>query len=92
MSISPIDRRLARQWALLVCLTLISWISYDGGRWLTPACAGVLAIALAAAKIRIVLLDFMAIREAPLVLRLPLEIWPVVLGGILIVLYLGVPG
>jgi len=92
MKFSPIDRKLTRLWGVLVFLTLISWVSYDGGRLLTPAWAGALALALAVAKIRIVLLDFMAIREAPLLLRIPLEIWSLLLGGILIVLYLGAPG
>jgi len=92
MTRSPTERRLIRQWSLLVVLTLVSWVSCDGGRWPGPAAAGTLALALACAKIRIVILDFMAIRDAPLALRIPFEIWPVLLGGILIALYLGVPG
>lgn len=72
-------RRLGAVWAVLVVATLASW-SVGGGN------AAVVAVAFV--KARLVGLDFMELRTAPVALRVLFEGWVVVTGGVLIALYL----
>jgi hypothetical protein len=44
-------------------------------------------IAVAFIKVRFVGLDFMELRRAPFALRLVFELWLIVIGGTLIILY-----
>jgi Prokaryotic Cytochrome C oxidase subunit IV len=76
------DRRLMVRWAILLALTLLSFESAWGIGWLRDPNAGIaLVILVAFLKVRIVILDFMEIREAPWALRGPLELWVLVIGG-----------
>lgn len=76
-------------WLLLLAITLISWIGVYGieelisKQMLTAA-----LIVLAFVKARYVLLDFMELRDAPVILRLIPEVWSVVACSLLIGLYL----
>lgn len=83
------DRRLIFWWAVLLGLTLLSFES--GMRWLDQAVvATVVIIGIALIKIRIVILQFMEIADAPWSLRVPLELWILALGGGLVTLCYGV--
>lgn len=84
------DRRLVIRWAILLALTLLSFESSWGLAWLRdPSAAIVLVIGVALLKVRIVILDFMEVRNAPWGLRGPLEVWVVAItGGILSFWYL----
>lgn len=82
------DRRLIFWWAVLLALTLLSFES--GMRWLDQAAvATVVIIGIALIKIRVVILQFMEIADAPWSLRAPLELWILVLGGGLLMLCYG---
>lgn len=83
------DRRLVIRWAILLALTLLSFESAWGIAWLRdPAAAIAVVIAVAMLKVRIVILDFMEIGEAPWALRGPLEAWVLAIaGGILALWY-----
>lgn len=83
------DHRLAFCWAGLVALTLASFESAWGGGWLgNPGAAIALVIGIALLKVRIVVLEFMEVRHAPMALRLPLETWIIAIaGGILALWY-----
>jgi len=83
------DRRLVATWAVLLALTLLSFESAWGVTWLRdPAAAIALVIGVALLKVRIVILEFMEVREAPWVLRAPLEAWVVgIAAGILALWY-----
>jgi uncharacterized membrane protein YecN with MAPEG domain len=76
------DRRLVFRWAILLALTLLSFESSWGLAWLRdPSAAIALVIGVAMVKVRIVILDFMEIREAPWALRGLLEVWVVAIAG-----------
>ncbi len=67
----------------LIAATLLSWrFSPQAGRYAT-----VIAILVAALKIRYVLLDFMELRAAPPLLRLACELWASALAAIIITLH-----
>jgi Prokaryotic Cytochrome C oxidase subunit IV len=77
--------RNAAVWLLLVVLTLFSWESsvMSGSR---PVIAtGVLLIAFF--KVRIIGLEFMELRTAPLPLRIAFEVWIVGVCAVLLTLY-----
>lgn len=70
------DRKLLAAWGAMVALTLASFESAWGAGWLDdPRWAIALVIGVALLKVRIVVLEFMEVRHAPLALRLPLEAW-----------------
>lgn len=77
-------------WAALMAATLASWwlgIEEGGEPGEGAALGGVAAIVLAFAKIRFVGSHFMELREAPLVLRVILDAYVVVVGVALVVIY-----
>lgn len=83
------DWRLIFWWAVLLVLTLLSFES--GVQWLDQAgIATAIVIIIALVKIRVVILCFMEVSEAPLALRAPLELWVFALGGALLMLWYGV--
>lgn len=84
------DRRLLACWAILVALTLLSFESAWGIGWLSdPSAAIALVIGVALLKVRIVVMEFMEVGEAPWALRGPLEAWVLAIGaGILALWYL----
>ncbi|MDE2596136.1 MAG: cytochrome C oxidase subunit IV family protein [Sphingomonadales bacterium] len=76
------DRRLLVRWAFLVSLTFASFESAWGLGWMrNPVVAIAIVIGVALIKVRLVILDFMEVRRAPLALRLALELWVVALAG-----------
>ena len=79
--------RITAVWLLLMALTVVS--TWGLSKDLLPddvATAGILA--LAALKVRLVMLDFMELRGAPPAGRLIFEAWSVLVPATLIVLYL----
>jgi hypothetical protein len=75
-------------WLLLVGATALSWKMGHGrgfseGRWASAA-----IIALAAVKIRFVILDFMELRHSPLRARLVGETYVIALASALLAIYL----
>jgi hypothetical protein len=84
------DRRLVLYWVLLTLLTFASFESTWGVGWLSdPQVAIALVIGVAFLKVRIVVLEFMEVRHAPGLLRLPLEAWIIATAsGILAFWYL----
>lgn len=83
------DRRLIRWWIVLLVLTLLSFES--GVQWFDQAgIATAIVIIIALVKIRVVILYFMEVSEAPWLLRAPLELWVFALGCALLMLCYGV--
>ena len=77
--------RIPAVWLLLVGATLVSWESARGGgepRWASSA---VLLISLL--KARLIGLEFMELRTAPLPLRLAFEFWVLAVCAALLGLY-----
>lgn len=82
MTMAVSEKQLIWRWAVLVCLTLLS---LEGSPLLgTSALAAAVVLAIAFAKVRIVVRDFMEVRHAPRWLRLVLELWGVVVCATLI--------
>jgi len=69
-------RRAAVIWAILISATLLTWIIGEGGN-AGPAVAGLL-FAIAFGKGALIILDYMALRRAPLM-------WPLLALGWMIV-------
>lgn len=73
--------RLTLVWVGLLIATLVSWEAVEGIAWVKDLrIAGVLVMAIAFAKARYVLLDFMELRHAPLQMRLFAEAWCIIVG------------
>lgn len=80
-------------WLLLVLLTCVSWWLVEGAgaesiRHLPPAWITSAIFIMAFIKVRMVILDFMEIRHAPLLLRLLLEIWVVGVCSAVLAMYM----
>lgn len=72
-------------WALLVAATVVTaWVLSIGSG--DPRWGPVLVLALAAWKVRLVLTDFIELRDAPLLGRVIVEGWAVLLPITLVVL------
>ena len=86
------DRRLTAAWIVVVVLTLIYLVIDrsvdDDGVLGASTVASVAALALALAKIRIIMREFMDVRHAPRVLRLVTDALVVVMGFCLLGTYL----
>ncbi|BBX20383.1 hypothetical protein CRI77_03545 [Mycolicibacterium duvalii] len=81
-----VGARVVVTWLLLVGATVVSWaVGADHG---TGSGAAVLVLAIAAVKIRLVGLDFMELRGAPLPLRAAFECYCVGMWALLAALYL----
>jgi Prokaryotic Cytochrome C oxidase subunit IV len=73
-------------WLILVAATLASWaLGADHG---TGSLVAVAVLAIAAIKVRLVGLDFMELRHAPIPLRAAFEVYCVALWALLSGLYL----
>lgn len=83
---SIITRRAGITWALLVLVTILNPFLSDGHTASGAAMAAVLV--LAAVKVRLVGLDFMELRHAPLAMRLAFEGYCLALATTLVVVYL----
>lgn len=81
-----VRNRAGVSWLLLVAATLASWlVGADHG---TGSLVAVLVLAIAAVKIRLVGLDFMELRHAPVPLRAAFEIYCLTLWAVLSGLFL----
>ncbi len=73
---------LQRTWLLLVGATVtVLWMREDGLAGLT---IGTATLAIAYAKARLVILDFMELRHAPLLWRCLLEGWLLLISGLIV--------
>ena len=73
-------------WLILVAATCASWaLGADHG---TGSLVAVAVLAIAAVKVRLVGLDFMELRHAPIPLRVAFEVYCVALWALLSGLYL----
>jgi caa(3)-type oxidase subunit IV len=73
-------------WLILVAATLASWLV--GAEHGTGSMIAVVVLAIAAVKIRLVGLDFMELRQAPVALRVAFEVYCVALWAGLSGMYL----
>ena len=81
-----IRNRAGLSWLILIAATLISFgVGVEHG---TGAVVGVVVLGIAAIKIRLIGLDFMELREAPIPLRAVFESYCVLLWAVLSGLYL----
>ena len=78
--------RLTAIWLVLLAVTLFSWQMGHGAGKLGPRLSAAAILVAAFVKARFVLLDFMELRNAPLLLRAVIEVWAVVMCAVLIVL------
>lgn len=74
-----------RSWAVLIIATLITWYLGEVGAAGTAAIVAMLIIAFI--KGRLVILDFMELRNAPLMWRLLLEGWLIVVSSMILLAY-----
>lgn len=78
-------------WLLLSIATIVTtWgLSKDG---LDPAIATCFIFVIAGWKVRLVLLQFMELKEAPWPLRLAFEAWVLIVSGLILAFYFQAPG
>jgi len=74
-----------RAWLALIVATLITWYLGEVGAAGTAAIVAMLGIAFV--KGRLVILDFMELRGAPLIWRLLLEGWLLLVSGLILLAY-----
>ncbi len=74
-----------RAWLVLIIATGMTWYLGEVGAAGTVAIVAMLAIAFI--KGRLVILDFMELREAPLMWRLLLEGWLIVVSSLILLAY-----
>jgi Prokaryotic Cytochrome C oxidase subunit IV len=81
-----IPRRALVSWLILVAVTLVSFaLGVEHG---TGAAIVFVVLALTGIKVRLIGLDFMELRHAPIVLRALFEVYCVALWAVLSTLYL----
>lgn len=82
-------------WLLLVVATILSfameWL-IDIGDGSLSRYSAIPILAIAFIKVRFVILDFMELRDSPIVLRLVNELWIIATGAILIYIFWGTRG
>lgn len=81
-----LKNRAGASWLFLVAATIVSWAV--GAEHGTGSMVAVVVLAIAAVKARLVGLDFMELRDAPIPLRLAFEVYCVALWALLSGLYL----
>ncbi|MDG4665768.1 cytochrome C oxidase subunit IV family protein [Mycobacterium sp. 236(2023)] len=81
-----LKNRAGASWLFLVALTVVSWAV--GAEHGTGSMVAVLVLGIAAIKVRLVGLDFMELRHAPLPLRIAFEGYCVGIWALLSGLYL----
>jgi hypothetical protein len=84
-----VERRLLLVWLVLILATLASWESSTTLARAYPALPVVIVLVLAFFKVRLVMLEFMEVRAAPLALRAALELWVVLACAALALLLAG---
>lgn len=78
--------RAGLSWLILVAATLVSWaVGADHG---TGSMVAIVVLAIAAIKVRLVGLDFMELRHAPIPLRVLFEVYCFAVWAVLSGLYL----
>lgn len=82
---APTPRRATIIWLLLIAATLTTWTLGDQGA-AGPKVAGVL-LAIAFLKGRAVALDFMALKHAPMIWRLLVEGWLLLVCAVIAIAY-----
>jgi hypothetical protein len=87
MAISWLRDRVNLVWIFLILATLVSW-SLGTGHELDARYGGVIIIAVAMIKVRLVGRYFMELRDAPIPLMTLFECWVVAVGLMLIGLFL----
>lgn len=81
-----VRNRAGFSWLLLVAATVISWaLGADHG---TGSMVALVVLAIAALKVRLVGLDFMELRHAPIPLRAAFEFYCLAIWAVLAGLYL----
>ena len=86
MTFSLLRARSTLVWLVLVVVTLLSWaLGADHG---VGSAVGVVVLGLAVVKVRFVGLDFMELRDAPLMLRALFEAYCLILWMVLAGMYL----
>ncbi|OBI11860.1 cytochrome C oxidase subunit IV family protein [Mycobacterium sp. E2497] len=86
MAFALLRARSTLVWLVLVMVTILSWaLGADHGVGSTVA---VVVLGLAVVKVRFVGLDFMELRNAPLILRAPFEAYCIILWMVLAGMYL----
>ena len=85
-ALNLLRNRAGASWLFLVAATVLSWaIGAEHG---TGSTVAVLVLGIAAIKVRLVGLDFMELRHAPIPLRAAFEAYCLGLWGLLSALYL----
>ncbi|WP_265947917.1 cytochrome C oxidase subunit IV family protein [Dechloromonas sp. A34] len=74
-----------RAWLVLIAATAATWYLGEVGAAGTSAIVAMLVIAFV--KGRLVILDFMELRSAPLMWRLLLEGWLILVSGLILLAY-----
>ena len=86
--LSLLRRKITFVWLVLILATALSWqLGHGFGFGDRYTYATVAIIIIAFIKVRLVFLDFMELRYAPLPLRLAFESWTLVVGGTIIGCY-----
>jgi len=86
MTIALLHARSTYVWLGLVIVTLVSWAV--GAEHGVGSAVAILVLALALTKVRFVGLDFMELRNAPILLRAAFEAYCVILWMVLAAMYL----
>ncbi|OKH63215.1 hypothetical protein EB72_11885 [Mycobacterium sp. SWH-M1] len=81
-----LTNRAGLSWLVLIAATVVSWAV--GAEHGTGSTIGVLVVGIAAIKVRLVGLDFMELRHAPIALRAAFEAYCVGMWALLSGLYL----
>lgn len=88
MMIAIFKLRITIIWLLLVLMTCLSWEAVQSMGWIAEPGIGVSAVMIVAfMKVRLILLDFMELRHAPLPLRLFAEAWVTVVCLSILAMY-----
>jgi len=83
---SLLRKRITLVWLGLVLATLLSWETV-GALAADPRALGAIALAIAFVKVRYITLEFMELRGAPLVMRLFVEGWCLLVCAVVILFY-----
>lgn len=81
-------------WALLVGLTIFSWLMIEtklGLTGLETARFSIVVILISSVKVFFIIFNFMEINQAPIWLKFILGTWLIVITSILLVIYLASP-
>jgi len=87
MTATSRTKRITGMWVALIVATLVSW-TLGQSDWLGSTRRTSIAILIIAfLKIRYVILDFMELREAPLIMRMVAEAWVLIVCATIIAFY-----